>query len=370
MKISIIGGGPAGLYCANVLKLSNPHFDITIYEAKNESINSFGLGYTLQKGTKGFLKKIDSSFLYSIFANKKPPHLTRAIVGANENFRFFDFAEGEGLARFDLMRFLRNKALGLKIKVIDQKITPASLVHIQKRSDLLIGADGVNSIVRRKYASKFKAKEHEAKIRVSWFYNDSPMLQNDVRFYVQQTPNGTIQLCSYPITQTRQAVIVEMTEKCFQDGGFDEHPAEQSRKYLSALFSTRYDRISLIPTQLSWFAFKMNSTKNMYYKNVALVGEAAFSFHYSAGVGLNAAFSMGYTLNKCLNVNQDISSALNHYSEASLMALRPSIHKSKADIHWLESIDSHLKHTHDSDLIDHYLQKHTYKQQISYQSHF
>lgn len=367
MKISIIGGGPAGLYCANALKSSNPHFDVTIYEAKNESINSFGLGYTLQKGTKGFLNKIDHAFLDSLFSNKKPPHLTRAVVGANDNFRFFDFAEGQGLARCDLMRYLRNKALELKVKIIDKKVSTASLVHLQKTSDLLIGADGVNSIVRRKYAAKFKSQEHEAKIRVSWFYNDSIEAQKDVRFYVQQTPNGAVQLCSYPITETRQAVIIEMTEKCFKEGGFDERSAEQSRNYLSDLFSTDHDRISLIPTQLSWFPFKMNSTKSMYYKNVVLVGEAAFSFHYSAGVGLNAAFSMGYTLNKCLNINQDINSALHHYTKASMMALRPSINKSREDISWLESIDTHLKHTNGCDLIDHYLQKNKYQQQTAYQ---
>jgi len=202
---------------------------------------------------------------------------------------------------------------------------------------------------------------------VSWFYNDSTEVQNDVRFYVQQTPSGAVQLCSYPITETRQAVIIEMTEKCFKEGGFDERPTEQSRNYLSDLFSTDHDRISLIPTQLSRFPFKMNSTKNMYYKNVALVGEAAFSFHYSAGVGLNAAFSMGHTLNKCLNMNQDINSALHHYTKASLMALRPSINKSREDIDWLEIIDTHLKHTNGCDLIDHYLQQHKYEQHAAYQ---
>jgi hypothetical protein len=95
---------------------------------------------------------------------------------------------------------------------------------------------------------------------VSWFYHDSPKVQNDVRFYVQQTPNGIIQLCSYPITETRQAVIIEITKKCFMDGGFDELPAAQSRNYLSDLFSIDKNNISLISKQLSWFPFKMNST--------------------------------------------------------------------------------------------------------------
>jgi hypothetical protein len=95
---------------------------------------------------------------------------------------------------------------------------------------------------------------------------------------VQQTPSRAVQLCSYPITETRQAVIIEMTEKCFKDGCYDKQQAEQSRTYLSDLFSTNHDRIFLIPMQLSWFPFKMNSTKNMYFKNVALVGEAAFFF--------------------------------------------------------------------------------------------
>ncbi|MFT6030333.1 MAG: CCR4-NOT transcriptional regulation complex NOT5 subunit [Oleiphilaceae bacterium] len=66
-------------------------------------------------------------------------------------------------------------------------------------------------------------------------------------------------------------------------------------------------------------------------------------------------------------MNQDVNSALNHYTEASLTALRPSINKSREDISWLENIDIQLKYTNDCDLIDHYLQKHKYEQQTTYQ---
>jgi len=66
-------------------------------------------------------------------------------------------------------------------------------------------------------------------------------------------------------------------------------------------------------------------------------------------------------------MNQDVNSVLNHYTEASLMVLRPSINKSREDIGWLENIDTHLKDTNGCNLIDHYLKKDKYKQQMIYQ---
>jgi len=361
MKIIIIGGGPAGLYCASAIKILNPSFKVSVYEAKNESVNAFGLGYTLQSGTKGLLAKLDAAFLDSLFPDEKPPLLTRAIVNTDHDSRFFDFADGHGVPRFQLMRYLRDKAVSLKVSIIEKKVSPAELVPLQKSCDLLIGADGVNSIVRQKYAKKFSAIEHTAKIRFSWFYNDSPKPQTDVRFYLRQTPNGVVQLSSYPISETQQVVIIEMADTCFQAGKFEQQSSDDTIQYLSTLFTSDEDEISLISTQLPWFSFKMNSTEKLFHKNIAIIGDAAFSFHYSAGVGLNSSFSAAYTLSKCLTLNQNVNKALSHFNKVTLMALRVSIDKSLNDIQWLESIDSHLKDTPQNELIDHYLQKNAYK---------
>jgi hypothetical protein len=104
----------------------------------------------------------------------------------------------------------------------------------------------------------------------------------------------------------------------------------------------------------------MNTVENLFYRNVALIGDAAFSFHYSAGVGLQTAFNMGYALTKCFERCDDINTILNHYSKMTPIALGASINKSLDDINWLENIDKHLLSTPEDQAIDHYLQKNKY----------
>jgi len=360
MKIIIIGGGPAGLYFANSMKSLDPSCDITVFETKNESFNAFGLGYTIQKLTKDLLAALDDDYFNSIFANGSPPVLSRAIVKVDHDSQTFKFPDGNCVSRSELMRYFRNKAMSLGITIEEKKVLPSELSQLQSDCDLLIGADGVNSIVREKYAAKFVTHEHKAKIRFAWFYNDSPKRQEDVRFYAFKTPSGIIQLSSYPLTDTRQAVIIEMTEKCFQSGSFHQQSTTDSIPYFNELFTCNDDEIALIPTGLPWFSFKMNTVENLFYRNVALIGDAAFSFHYSAGVGLQMAFNMGYALTKCFERCDDMSTILNHYSKMTPIALRASIDKSLDDINWLENIEEHMLSTPKNEAIDHFLQKNKY----------
>jgi len=357
MKIIIIGGGPAGLYFANAMKLLNPGFDITVYETKNESSNSFGLGYTLQKLTKDLLADLDENYFTSLFANGSPPRLSQAIVKTDHDCQTFKFNDGHCVSRFELMRYFRNKATSLGINIEEKKVLPSDLRQLQGACDLLIGADGVNSIVRKEYAAKFVTHEHKAKIKFAWFYNDSPKLQEDVRFYAFKTPSGVIQLSSYPLSDTRQAVIIEMTDKCFQSNGFHQQSTTDAIPYFNKIFTSDEDPIALITTSLPWFSFKMNTVENLFHRNVALIGDAAFSFHYSAGVGLQTAFNMGFALTKCFERCNDINTILNHYSKMTPIALRASIDKSLDDINWLENIDKHLQSTPDDQAIKHFLQK-------------
>lgn len=360
MKIIIIGGGPAGLYFATAMKKNNPDFDITVYEVKNESTNSFGLGYTLQGLTKDLLKDLDEDYFTSLFANGSPPRLSQAIVKTNHDSKTFKFPDGHCVSRFELMRYFRNKATSLGISIEEKKVFPAELRHLQKSCDLLVGADGVNSIVRKQYATKFSTHEETAKIRFAWFYNDSPKPQTAVRFYVFKTASGFIQLSSYPLSETRQAVIIEMTEQCFRSSGFQRQSPADVIPYLNKIFTSNEDKIDLISTNLPWFSFKMNTVKSLFHENVVLIGDAAFSFHYSAGVGLQTAFNMGFALAKCFERCNDINIILNHYSKMTPIALRASIDKSLDDINWLENIDKHLLSTPEDQVINHYIDKNNY----------
>lgn len=354
MKISIIGGGPAGLYFACSIKSLNPNIKVTVYEARNESVNSFGLGYTLQSLGAALLERLDKHYFKALFPNDATPLITQALFKTNHDSRIFDFSEGFSVTRFELMRYLHEKALALDVKIKERKITPADVKRLKKSSDLLVGADGVNSIVKRNFKKNFQPHVHTAKLKFSWFTNETSQIRKEACFYTFQAPEGVIIMTSYPLTDNKQVVIIEMSNQCADSGKFKGKSPKEAIPYLNEILSSNGDNIDLTPANLPWYAFKMNTTQNLSYENVTLIGDGAMSFHYSAGQGLTSAFSMGYTLANCLHKNQDITMALKHY-EQSLGPLfeKPCIQSLKS-IRWFENIDSHFQNTAKTEWLEHF----------------
>jgi len=365
MNISIIGGGPAGLYFASSVKMLNPSFDVTIYEARNESVNSFGLGYTLQKLNTSLLERLDKNYFKGIFPEGPGPLITDALFKSHNNQRVLDFSDGYSIKRSNLMDYLSAKAHSLGVKVKEKKITLINLKRLQRSSDLLVGADGINSVVRRHYSSKLNAQTKKAKLKFSWFINETEQVRKEACFYSFKAPEGVVMLTSYPLTENKQVVIIEMTDKCQNSGNFKGKSPEQASEYLSEILSQNGDQIQLKSAGLPWYSFIMNTTKKLNHQNVTLIGDAAYSYHYSAGQGVTMAFTMGFTLAQCIQKNTDFSSALNHYNNAVQLFSKKPAKESVMVINWLEKVDHYFESTDDSELLDLFIKKHNFETKLA-----
>ena len=132
MKISIIGGGPAGLYFASLIKSLNPDCKVTIYEAKNESDNAFGLGYTLQSLGSTLLERMDKNYFKALFPHTQPPVITTALFKTNDDSKIFDFSAGFSVKRIELMHYLQGRALSLGVKIREKKVSPYDLKRLKR----------------------------------------------------------------------------------------------------------------------------------------------------------------------------------------------------------------------------------------------
>lgn len=342
MKISIVGGGPAGLYFACSVKQLKPECQVKVYESQFASINAFGLGYTLQNLGSQLLARLDPEFLSGLFSDEPPLFINDALFKTRSRSQSLAFDRGYSVSRPQLMRYLVSKAQELGIKIVDKKVNASLLKKLQRSSDLVVGADGINSVMRSQYTPEFLAQTYSAKLRYSWFINESAQLREEACFYAFEAPEGVVMLTSYPLTLNKQIVIIEMTKQCANSGRFKGRSPEQVSGYLSELLSKNGDDIQLRAAGLPWYSFKMNTVKRLSCQNMVLLGDAAFSFHYSAGQGLTTAFTMGYTLANCLAKTKDVEAALRHYSQSVLLSLRQPAQQSLAHIKWFENIEQHF----------------------------
>jgi len=365
MKVSVIGGGPAGLFCAIAIKQHIPRARIKVYEARNETLNSYGLGYVLQTLHLDLLRKLDENFLGSLFEGEIPPRLSQASVRVDDHLQEKPFQLGYTVSRHQLMRYLRNLALTSGIKIVEKKIELPDLARLKKNSDLVIAADGLSSLVRKRYNKAFQTQSTPANIRFCWYYNESKHLDHKPKFWAVSTDTGVIQMITYPQTDHRQVVIMEMTEACYHKGKFDTKTPEEIAAYLSETLSLDNDKITLSTGNLPWVPFTQNQVKNLYTENIALVGESAFSFHYGFGWGLATAFSMGYILARSLaSAPEALNFALQKYQKGALMTLGKPVQKSLEAIQWMEGIDKHFIDTPKEELVDHYLQRHKFRSML------
>lgn len=360
MNVAIIGGGPAGLYFSNYLKKHDKQCDITIFEAQHESMNSFGLGYTLQKLDSILLEKIDPDFYQNLFSEEATPIITEALFKTNQQQRILPFSEGFSVTRSLLLEYLRSKASSLGVKLVNQKILAEDLPSLQKEYDLVIASDGINSIARTHYQEELQAKEHKAKLKFSWFLNESKNLRTEACFYAFNADEGVTLLTSYPLTKHKQVVVIEMTDNCLESGSLKDKTPTEAIPYLNNLLSGNGDNINLKAANLPWYTFKMNTADKLYYQNLALIGDAAYSFHYSAGQGVTTSFSMAYTLAQCILKNDNLTLALSHYNHSIGMLLAEPAKKSLRHMNWFENIDTHFKQTDQSEWLDLFLQKDEY----------
>jgi 2-polyprenyl-6-methoxyphenol hydroxylase-like FAD-dependent oxidoreductase len=361
MKIAIIGGGPAGLYFASYLKQHAVQCDITVFEAQHESMNAFGLGYTLQKLDSILLARLDADFYQQLFPGQASPLITEALFKTNHQQRILPFAEGFSVTRQQLLDYLRKRAQGMGVTFINRKVRPESLPGLQARYDLVIAADGINSIARQRYARHLQAQSHTAKLKFSWFFNESEQQRREACFYAFHAEEGVTLLTSYPLSLHKQVVVIEMTDHCLASNCLQGKAPTEAIPYLNALLSNNGDQINLQATGLPWYTFRMNTLGRMYYQNLSLIGDAAYSFHYSAGQGVTTSFSMAYTLAQCLLKNASIAVALTQYHQAISMLLAEPSQKSLRHMKWFERIDQLFADSDSAEWLDMFLQKDEYR---------
>ena len=292
MRVSILGAGPAGLYLAILMKKANQEHEIEVVE-RNARDATFGWGVVFSEETLGTLRDADDQTYIEItdtFARWETVDIRyRGTLLRSRGNRF------SAIARKLLLEILQRRCreLGVALRFGVEVEDPDTL-----DADLVVGADGVNSIVRRSRADAFGARVDPEGCTFAWFGTD--LVFDAFTFIFRETEHGLFQVHAYPFDDQTSTFIVECPEDVWRRAGLDGLDEAQSIAFCEQLFAADLDGHRLLSNRSLWTRFLKVRNRTWHDGRFVLVGDAAHTAHFTIGSGTKLAMEDAVALAQAL----------------------------------------------------------------------
>ena len=343
MKITCLGGGPAGLYFALLAKESNPDWDISVVE-RNRPDSTFGWGVVFSDKTMDGFRAADEETYIGI---------TSALRHWDDIDVFFKgrkFTSGghgfSGIARMKLLQILQERAASLGVKLVfETEVTDPE--PYAAGNDLVVAADGIFSTTRRRYEEAFKPNIQVRKNRFIWLGTRKRL--DAFTFDFRQTEWGWFTLHAYRFDEDWSTFIVETPEKNWLAAGIDRMEKEESIAFCERLFAERLDGNSLVSNaahlrgSAMWLKFNRVLCENWFHKNIVLIGDAAHTAHFSIGSGTKLAMEDAMALSRILNGSDGcINDALQRYQDEREVEALKLQSAARNRMEWFEDVERYV----------------------------
>jgi anthraniloyl-CoA monooxygenase len=302
-RVAVIGGGAAGLFCARLLALRHPAWQIVVHERLSPD-ETFGFGVGL---TGALLKAIEDA----------DPELREDIVGAAFRFSHARFClpaglleleafhSGVAIGRTELLRLLLRRAEGAGVEVRIGRT--AHVDELREVNDLVIAADGVSSATRERLADVLRPSTGTVRGLFVWCGSRTQL--PCTTFMPVRTEHGIFVTHAYPYAAGRSTLVIETDEATWRRAGLDDtgpldpysaESDEPSLDYLSAAFGDLLGGERLLGNKSRWTRFRTVSCARWRHENVVVIGDAAATAHPSLGSGTKLAMESAIALAESL----------------------------------------------------------------------
>ncbi|MDP4198431.1 MAG: FAD-dependent monooxygenase [Bacteroidota bacterium] len=303
MRIAIIGGGPAGLYFALLVKKWRPDIQVDLFE-RNGPDDTFGWGVVFSDKTLSYLKVEDAEThdeivrRFETWDNVNVVHHDELVTIRGNKF--------SGIARIEILHILqaRCRSLGVNLHFRSPVTDPTEL----KSYDLLVGADGVMSVVRSRFEDAFKPDLSTRPNRYIWY--GTPHLFHGLTLTFRENSAGVFAAHSYKFSKSLSTFIVECDEETWATAGFHDMDDDSTRAYLEAVFHLDLAGSKLLSNNSKWINFVLVRNRHWSHENVVLLGDSLATAHFSIGSGTKLALEDSISLFHALRLNERIPDAL------------------------------------------------------------
>lgn len=326
--IEIIGGGPAGLYVASLLKRQRPEARVRVTE-QNPAAATFGFGVVFSDRALDFLKADDRETHDLITpAMERWQNMTLVHRGETVTLDGIGFA---AIGRLDLLQVLQARARDAGVELAyDRRIDDIAALD----ADLIVGADGLNSIVRAADPQAFGETLDTFANRFAWFGTPRPYETLTQTFI--ETPHGAMNAHHYRYAPAMSTFIVEADPQAFDGLGLSDMDEAQSAERCAGLFADTLSGAPLLTNHSLWRQFPKLWCRRWVSGNRVLLGDAAHTAHFSIGSGTRLAMEDAIALARALADHDDLADALQSYERERLPIAEKIVTAANSSAAWYD----------------------------------
>ena len=337
MQIVILGAGPAGLYLAYLIKRRQSNIDVIVIE-QNPADAPFGFGVVFSDRALEFLRQDDPETYAAIV-----PHMESwndiAIVHRGERV-VIDGIGFAAIGRLKLLELLQARARSVGVEPVYRR-TVKSLDELAA-ADLIVGADGVNSLVRRSSEKEFGASVRLLTNRFAWF-GTTKRFETLTQTFIE-TDLGSFNAHHYRYAAGASTFIVEVNAAAFARAGFARMDESETRTLCERMFAQALDGHPLISNNSIWRQFPIIYNERWSVRRTLLIGDALHTAHFSIGSGTRLAMEDAIALDKALAAHRDdLDVALAAYESGRRPVLEKLVAGANGSATWYEQFAEHMK---------------------------
>jgi anthraniloyl-CoA monooxygenase len=298
LRIVCIGGGPAGLYFALLMKQQDPSHHITVVE-RNLPYDTFGWGVVFSDATLEGMRQWDAPTADAIeqaFNHWDDIELRfkgRVIRSGGHGF--------VGIGRKKLLNILQQRCEALGVELLFEREVESELEFAD--ADLIVASDGVHSRIRNRHAEVFQPDLVVRPNRYIWLGTQRRF--EAFTFDFQRTEHGWFQAHIYQFDADTTTFIVECPEDVWLAHGLDRADTAQSIAFCEKLFAQSLQGQPLLSNARhqrgsAWLNFQRVRCAQWSHRvgasHLVLMGDAVHTAHFAIGSGTKLALEDGIEL--------------------------------------------------------------------------